>query len=244
MTLSSQKKSPIWAILPVKRIDAAKQRLSEVFSATERQELFCNMLEDTLAAIRGAKSLHGLLVVTRDDGMRSLTDRMGARLLVTEADEGQSIAVAAAARFLSDEGIQNIITLPGDVPLMTASEIDTVCTSIGDSPSMTIVPNSDQSGSNSIACSPPCAIPFAFGEMSFRRHLHAAKNLGIPAKVLRLPGMALDIDVVSDIVELLDYETTTATQRYLVDSGIAERLRSQGHIARAGQYPATSQRAI
>lgn len=236
MTPAPEIRSPIWAILPVKQIDSAKQRLCNVLSGPERQELFRNMLGDVFAAVGDAKSLHNLLVVTRDNDVRALAERFGARVLVTDADQGQSAAVTAGVTLLSAQGVNNIVTLAGDVPLMSATEIDTVCDSFVAAPSMTIIPNGDETGTNSIACSPPCAIPFAFGAMSFSRHLRLAREHGVAVHVLRLPKMALDIDTVSDLVELLVHETTTAAQRYLLQSGIAARLERQGFMAEPCQH--------
>ncbi|MCP5093415.1 MAG: 2-phospho-L-lactate guanylyltransferase [Gammaproteobacteria bacterium] len=233
---------PFWAILPVKRIDSAKQRLSEVLSAAERQELFRNMLTDVMAAISHAKSLDGLVVVTRDAEVQILARRYRTRVLATDADEGQSVAVTEAAKILSCEGVQKIVTLPGDVPLIKATEIDTVCNSLPDAPAMGIVPNSDDTGSNCIACSPPNAIPFLFGEMSFPRHLRTAEERHVQTQVMRLPGMVLDIDVVSDLVKLLSFETTTATQRFLISSGIAQRLEKRGLVGRERRAVSTGER--
>ena len=226
-----KQRSQVWAILPVKSIGAAKQRLSGALSARERRDLFRHMLADVLAAVRDTKSLDRLLVVTRDPEVKALAEHHRARIFSTDADDGQSAAVNAAARMLSDEGVRRVITLPGDVPLVTAAEIDAVCDSLETVAAMTIVPNSDETGSNSIACSPPCAIRFMFGEMSFPRHLREAEQREIATRVLRLAGLSLDIDVVSDLVELLRREATTATQRFLLSSGIASRLEQHGRVA-------------
>jgi len=207
-----------------------KQRLSDVLSAAERQQLFRKMLGDVMTAISHAKSLDGLVVVTRDAEVQALARRYRATVLVADADEGQSAAVTEAAKMLSREGIQKIITLPGDVPLVKATEIDTVCNALSTAPAIGIVPNSDDTGSNSIACSPPSAIPFMFGGMSFPRHLRAAEERQVDTQVIRIPGIELDIDVASDLAKLLSFKTTTATQRFLLSSGIADRLEKHGSL--------------
>lgn len=190
------------------------------------------MLGDVMIGISHAKSLDGLLVVTRDAEVQALARRYGAAVLVADADEGQSTAVTEAAKKLSREGIRRIITLPGDVPLVKGTEIDTVCNALSATPSIAIVPNDDETGTNSIACSPPCAIPFMFGELSFPKHLRAAEERHVETQVIRLPGIQLDIDVASDLAKLLSFKATTATQRFLLSSGIAERLKSLGLLQR------------
>ena len=47
---------PIWAIVPVKNLARAKQRLAGLLDAVERQRLGLAMLEDVLKALAGAKT--------------------------------------------------------------------------------------------------------------------------------------------------------------------------------------------
>ena len=77
-------RSDIWAVVPVKDLQGAKQRLAEVLSAKERQELFAAMLEDVLCALAASAGLTGILVVTRDPLGQRLAARYGARVLVEE----------------------------------------------------------------------------------------------------------------------------------------------------------------
>ncbi|HTW50742.1 MAG TPA: hypothetical protein VME45_02475, partial [Stellaceae bacterium] len=69
----------------------------------------------------------------------------------------------------------------------------------GPAPSFTIAPAHDDLGSNAILMSPPRAVPLRFGEDSFFPHLAAARALGIEPCVLRLPGIAFDIDNPRDL---------------------------------------------
>ena len=63
----------IWAIVPVKELDGAKQRLAPLLSPAQRRALIEVMMGEVLEAVAGAKSLAGILVVTLDprgDGVR------------------------------------------------------------------------------------------------------------------------------------------------------------------------------
>ena len=72
----------LWAVVPVKDLQHAKQRLAGVLAAAERQALFAAMLEDVLAALAASAGLAGMLVVTRDPRAQVLAARYGARVLV------------------------------------------------------------------------------------------------------------------------------------------------------------------
>jgi len=209
--------------------------LSDALSARERQRLFMEMLADVMAAISDSKCLGGLAMVTRDPEIIEVGTQFGARLFKVDIDSGQSAAVSFAARSLASERIENTISIPGDVPLVSGAEIDAVCRSIEDAPSVTIVPNFDGTGTNSLACSPPNVIPYEFGSNSFARHSDSASNAAVAFRVLRLPGLCLDIDDRDDLINLLQRDAATRTHSFLIDSGIAARLLAADSVAATGR---------
>ena len=56
----------ILALVPVKDLRQAKQRLAGVLDAGERHALFRVMLEDVLSVLATCRSLAGIVLVTRD----------------------------------------------------------------------------------------------------------------------------------------------------------------------------------
>jgi 2-phospho-L-lactate guanylyltransferase len=123
-----------------------------------------------------------------------------------------------------------MVTIPSDVPLLTGPEIDSLCSTLEHKRTMSLVPNHDGTGTNSIACSLPCPIPLSFGESSLAKHLTAAKYSGLKTHVVPLPGLSLDLDVRSDLVEFLKHDVRTASRAFLLDSGIAHRICSMPHV--------------
>jgi 2-phospho-L-lactate guanylyltransferase len=96
----------------------------------------------------------------------------------------------------------------------------------GEERGMTIVPSRDGKGSNALACTPPDLIPFRFGDESFEPHCALARANGVEPRIMRLPGLGLDIDTAEDLAELLARGPEGATETFLGDSGIAERLKA------------------
>src|SRR5438477_554167 len=90
---------------------------------------------------------------------RGLAERHGARIIETGARDGHSGAVAAAARLLAREGCPGMLTVPGDIPLVTSAEITRLLAGHRPPPAFTIAPSRDERGSNAIICSPPGAVP-------------------------------------------------------------------------------------
>jgi len=108
-----------------------------------------------------------------------------------------------------------MLTLPGDIPLVTPAEITQFLAAHRAAPAFTIAPSRDEQGSNAIICSPPDAVPLRFGENSFFPHLAAAEATGVQPIVLRLPGIALDIDTPEDLTAFASIASPTRARALL-----------------------------
>src|SRR5919206_521403 len=183
----------VWAVVPAKELPQAKRRLAGRLDPKQRRAVAAAMLEDVLRALAEVPRLAGIAVVTVDPVASALAIRFGARVLSEGARTGHTGAVAAAARRLAAEGKAAILTIPGDVPLISPAEVETLIEAHGPAPAFTIVPAHDERGSNAVMCSPPCAVPLRFGDDSYVPHLQAARRCGIEPTIVRLPGIALDI---------------------------------------------------
>jgi 2-phospho-L-lactate guanylyltransferase len=208
----------IWAVVPVKDTDAAKQRLAPAVPAGLRRGLALAMLEDVLAALAEARGLAGRLLVTIDPAARHLASRYGAQCIGDGARDGHTGAVMAAARHLAAEGRGAMLTLPGDIPLVTAAEIERLIAAHRPAPSFTIAPSHDEMGSNAIIVSPPDAVMLRFGDDSFRPHLAAARAAGIEPAIVKLPGVALDIDNPADLAHFWQIGSRTRAGLWLAQN--------------------------
>ncbi len=213
----------VWAIIPVKETHGAKQRLAPVLSAPLRQRLALAMLEDVLDAVTAVRGLGGVILVTVDPRAIELARRYGAQTIADGAHEGHTGAVTAGARNLVGRGRNTMLTIPGDLPLVTTEEIEQLIAAHGPAPAFTIAPAHDDQGSNAILMSPPDAVPLRFGEDSFFPHLAAARATGIEPCVMQLPGIAFDIDNPQDLHHFARLNTRTRAGRFLVENA-SERL--------------------
>lgn len=205
----------LWAVIPVKELDRAKERLASVLPPSQRQALMLAMLEDVLAALAASPGIAGIAVVTVDPAARRLALDYKARVVELGAREGHTGAVAAAAQLLAEEGEPGMLTVPGDIPLLTSAEIAQLLAVHRPAPAFTIAPSRDERGSNAIICSPPTAVPLRFGEDSFFPHLRAAETCGIRPTVLHLPGIALDVDTPEDLAAFTRLPSPTRTRALL-----------------------------
>ena len=215
---------PLWALVPVKDLQHAKQRLASVLGAGERHGLFRAMLEDVLSALSQCQALAGIVLVTRDPEARALAARYGARVLEEEHNRGHTVASSFGARALAEEGASGMVQLPADIPLVTPRDIDALLQAHASAPAVTLAPSRDEQGSNAVACSPPDVLPLRFGDNSYFPHLNRARALGIEPGVVRRSGLALDVDTVDDLLAFLAVPSATRAYDYLMESGIAERV--------------------
>jgi 2-phospho-L-lactate guanylyltransferase len=208
----------IWAVVPVKDTAAAKQRLASAVPQHLRQQFMLAMLEDVLAALAEAPGLAGRLLVTTDPAAQRLASHYGFDWLTEGAADGHTGAVSAAARHLAATGIVGMLTVPGDIPLVTAAELARLLNAHQPAPSFTIAPSHDELGSNAIIVSPPDAVPVRFGDNSFFPHLAAAEARGIRPTMLNLPGIALDIDNPDDLRHFAGLGSRTRAGLWLADN--------------------------
>lgn len=205
----------IWAVLPVKAFEGAKQRLAPLLSPAQRRALAEIMLGEVLAALAAARGLAGILVVTCDPRAAEMAARAGARVTDEGAREGHTGAVTAALRLLAREGRGGMLAVPGDIPAVTAAEIEAVLAAHRPAPAFTIAPARDDLGSNAVLCSPPDAVPLRFGDNSFFPHLDAARAAGIePTIVRQVPGIATDIDSPADLAAFLRLPQAARTRAF------------------------------
>jgi 2-phospho-L-lactate guanylyltransferase len=208
-------RADVWAVVPVKDTTNAKYRLREALSKKLRRHLALDMLEDVLATLAASPGLTGSMIVTEDIAATSLAVIYRAEVISDGARDGQTGAVAAAARRLAREGKGAMLTIPGDVPLVTPEEIAQIISAHDRTPDFIIVPAHDERGSNAILCAPPDAVPLKFGDDSFLPHLDAARRAGMEPKILRLPRLGLDIDNPADLAAFMKIPSNTHARAYL-----------------------------
>lgn len=189
------------AVLPVKRLDEAKQRLAGGIEEERRRELAGAMVADVLEAIGKARTIERVIVVSGDPIAQELAAEIGAEVVPDPEDVGHVEAAQAGIARAEVEGAEAVLLLAGDCPLLDPRELDRLLTGVPGR-YVGIVPDRHGSGTNALLLSPPDAIVPAFGEGSRERHVEAAREAGIPFGVEELPSIELDLDTPADVIAL------------------------------------------
>lgn len=214
-------RSAVVALVPVKALDKAKSRLGTHLSSVERSALARHMIYDVLSVLSAVPRLV-TMVVTSDAVAKQIAAQFD---LTTITDQGsdESVVVEHATRHLVAQRAAGSLVIPGDVPLLTAEEVEQVLAD-GMGNRCVLVPSRSGRGTNAVLRMPPDLIDLKFGNDSFIPHLEKARRAQVHWKVLRLSGLGLDIDELDDLYELLRRPAATHTHAFLADSGIADRL--------------------
>ena len=189
------------AVVPAKEFTQAKQRLADALPAAARAALARAMLEDVLGALAQAP-VDRTVVVTPDAEVASVAERWGAFVVREAEGHGHTAAVARGVALCREWGATVLLTVPGDLPCLTADEVRQILETCGVAPTAVFVPSRSGVGTNAACLAPPDAVPLRFGEPSFADHLAAARARGIEPVVLRLSGAGLDIDRPEDLETL------------------------------------------
>lgn len=201
--------------VPVKDLVNAKQRLMSVLPAGERMDLARAMLRDVLAALAGSVA-DEVWVVTRDGDVRSIASELRAQVLPEAENRGHTAAVRLAQAEAARRGVEVFVTVPGDTPCVTASEIDALVRAARVTrPVGVFAPSRSRLGTNGVALSPTDAMALTFGEPSFENHLAAARDRGLDVRSLILDGLSLDVDGPDDLAAVAAGGGSTATAQLI-----------------------------
>ena len=189
------------AVLPVKRFNAAKQRLAAGLDGEQRRTLVAAMVADVLEAIGAARTIERTIVVSSDPVAAKLAASAGAELIPDPDDGGHVGAALAGIAHAEAAGAGCVVLLAGDCPLLEPRELDRLLTGIPER-YVGIVPDRHGPGTNALALRPPDAIVPAFGEGSCARHVALAREADIPFGVEELASLGLDLDTPADVIAL------------------------------------------
>lgn len=188
-------------LLPVKRFDRAKGRLSGWMDPDERAALALALFEDALELCSSTPWLHWWVVSDDHDVLKTAADRG----FETIEDEGTGLndALKLAITDIVNHGADSVTVIPSDVPLAYEEDVrDLVDT--GATSDVVVVPSDDDGGTNGLYLMPPDLLAPRFGSASLKAHVDAAADRHLRCSILALPRLALDIDTIKDVEAFLE----------------------------------------
>ena len=199
-------------LIPVKNLSSAKQRLASVLDQPSRTRLAQAMLHDVLATLHGWGRRPEVGVVTSDPYAVGLAHEYGFEVIPDPDNPGETAAIEMATRVAMERGAHSTLVIPADIPLIQAWELEEIVKHAPVEGSV-LVPAADGRGTNAAFRRPANLFPLRFGNDSFNPHHAAAQATGKPCVVLKLPGIAVDVDNPADLQQLLALPGETRAQR-------------------------------
>lgn len=212
--------SNIWAIVPVKRLSHAKQRLAPVLSRNERVKLARTMLHEVLTTLC-ASDLAGIMVVTSDPMVANLASLFDARVVPDAMETGVNAAVQQGLTALGPTA--SALVIPADVPFATAGDLRAIIDELQQYP-VVLAPALSDGGTNALAMHAPDMIVPNFGEDSYLRHQMQSRAKGFACGVVSSDGIGCDIDRPQDLVAPMMTRKYSLTAALLLELNISTRL--------------------
>jgi 2-phospho-L-lactate guanylyltransferase len=209
-----------FAIVPVKRFENAKTRLSSMLDTEDRIRLSSLMLEDTLQILSVAPPLTQVIIVSADKRADEIATKHGAKFLPEEKENGVNSAVALADGYcIEKEAADATIVIPHDLPLLDSIVISKACElAEKESTCIVICPSVRYDGTNMLLRKPPSVIGTFYETDSYNMHVRAAIKLGIPIKPLLSKSLMYDIDTPDDALQLIKEENVAAKSLEFIKS--------------------------
>ena len=199
-------------LVPVKNLAHAKQRLAPLLDASARTKLAQAMLFDVLETLAACSNRPEVGLVTSDPFAIDAARYFNFEVIADHSNRSETDAIDMATKFCESRGIDHILVIPGDIPLIQTNELEMIFQAAPSQGSV-LIPSADGRGTNAVWCSPAGLFPLRFGNDSFKPHLAAARATKKPCVVLSLPGIALDVDCASDLQQLAAAPGDTRAQR-------------------------------
>ena len=193
---------PTAAILPIKSLAQAKQRLRLELASHERRALVEAMFADALVALGRVSALERVVVVSGDRVAQRIASGYGATVVEEDDERGHNTAATRGIDLLLEEGIDRALLVPGDCPMLSPLDLTALLNHPTGERSALIVPDRHGTGTNALLLSPPDVLAPSFGPDSRRRHLADASSVGVAAEVVELDSLALDVDTPEDLEAL------------------------------------------
>lgn len=210
------------ALVPVKGLDASKERLSSVLSPEGRRALSAAMLKDVLNALKSS-TIRKVLLISPDSLVRQIAEKFGC-WYISQRQVGLNQALKEALDWCMQRSVDAVLILPADIPLISAKDIDKLV-ELGCENSTTVLSPSLNGGTNALFLNPPDLITFFFGHHSFYKHVKEAIAKGVSIKFYSSRGVMLDVDSAEDLNKMLQIAGNLETKQSFEQAKRLEKTR-------------------
>jgi len=200
-SLSSHGPEARCALVPIKALANAKQRLKSVLNEQQRRQLSLAMAHDVLTTLTSIPNL-ALTVCAGDEYGVQLARKFNAAVLYdTELPQPGLDAIAGAfAQRIANQGYRHAMVVHADIPLLNARTVE----ALFEQPDcdVALVADRHHQGTNVLRWRIESGFVTHFGVHSRAQHLTQCAALNLRVKEITCEETALDIDSFEDLQTL------------------------------------------
>ena len=196
---TDQKNRSRCALVPIKALIAAKQRLNPALTQSQRQQLSRSMAHDVLSALSSVPNL-ALSICAGDDYGAELAQKFNATL-IRDSElpcAGLDAIAATYSQRMMIQGYSHAMIVHADIPLLTTSTLELILESEANH-DVVLVTDRHGEGTNIISWRLGSGFATNFGTDSRARHLTQCAELNLRVCEIHCDNTALDIDTPSDL---------------------------------------------
>jgi 2-phospho-L-lactate/phosphoenolpyruvate guanylyltransferase len=187
-----------WAVIPMKPLDVAKSRLSSILDDETRKNLVIALFTHTVSELQESGKFGGITVVTADPYLWKISQELGIQVIEEPFPSDLNDSLANALDWMKIKLAQSVLILPGDLPYLSSRLLLDMATESELFNLMMVSPDHHLSGTNALQVTPKEGLRFEFGDQSFIRHVHLAKQMEYNLKVYMSDQLKVDIDTPED----------------------------------------------
>lgn len=208
------------AVIPAKRLDAAKSRLRGAVDAARHEELALAMVRDTVDAVRACSQVSGVLLVTDEPTLIADAREAGVHT-VPDPAAGLNAAVRFGADGWAGMGRCRAV-LTGDLPALRPAELDAALRAAADVGGRAFVRDAAGTGTVLLTAAAGVDLDPRFGVDSAARHAHS----GAHELSGDWPGLRHDVDTPDDLRSVLRLGAGRRTCALARDLGLTTGCRA------------------
>jgi len=186
-------------IIPIKKFEKSKTRLSGFLSQKQRAWL-CHLMVNDLIEKMSELEESNMFLVTSEIIPIPEKSKEKVVVLFEGRSSGVNDAVKIADCYIKKNKFDSSIVIPIDIPLLTLKDIKEIISFARDFKEIiSMVPSNRFDGTNILLRKPHSIINTSFDDNSFFNHFRKALDNGISLKIFYHENLKVDVDTIDDV---------------------------------------------
>jgi 2-phospho-L-lactate guanylyltransferase len=188
----------IGIVVPVKRLQQAKSRLSGFLEPAARQQLVITLVRHVINTVYRSivsQSIPARIwLVSPDPTLRDVTNNKDVEWFPDPVEE-LNAALTAARHHLQQCGCSSMMILAGDLPFLTVDDVRLLIEALALADyDVVLAPDQEQRGTNALGYDCLLCFHSDLERISAAHHLRSAARLGLRVHLVHTPTLAFDLD--------------------------------------------------